>query len=109
MEEKMMRVRNDQPRRSPKRRGRRFAWGDITATLLVAALCMYVFLSLGGKTPEEETTARGTSAPTTAQGQDNALADRLGERTKPAASGADWNLVLVNDQKIGRASCRERV
>ena len=37
MEEKMMQVRNDHPRRSQKRRRKRFPWGDIVATLLVVA------------------------------------------------------------------------
>ena len=53
MEEKMMQVRNDHPRRSQKRRRKRFPWGDIAATLLVAAICAYVFLSFGEKTPDE--------------------------------------------------------
>ena len=96
MEEKMMQVRNDHPRRSQKRRRKRFPWGDIVATLLVVAICVYVFLSFGEKTPDEETPVRGTSAPTTTQAQDNALADLLAENTQPAASDTDWNLVLVN-------------
>ena len=96
MEEKMMQVRNDHPRRSQKRRRKRFPWGDIVATLLVVAICAYVFLSFGEKTPDEETPVRGTSAPTTTQAQDNALADLLAENTQPAASDTDWNLVLVN-------------
>ncbi len=96
MEEKMMQVRNDHPRRSQKRRRKRFPWGDIVATLLVAAICAYVFLSFGEKTPDEETPVRGTPSPTTTQAQDNALADLLAENTQPAASDTDWNLVLVN-------------
>ena len=95
MEEKMMQVRNDHPRRSQKRRRKRFPWGDIVATLLVAAICAYVFLSFGEKTPDEETTVRGTSALAATQAQDNALADLLAENTQPTASDIDWNLVLV--------------
>ena len=96
MEEKMMQVRNDHPRRSQKRRRKRFPWGDIVATLLVVAICVYVFLSFGEKTPEEEPPARGTPSPTTTQAQDNALADLLAENAQPTASDIDWNLVLVN-------------
>ena len=96
MEEKMMQVRNDRPRRSQKRRRKRFPWGDIAAALLVAAICVYVFMSFGAKTPDEETQVRGTPSPTTTQAQDNALADLLAENTQPGASGTDWNLVLVN-------------
>ena len=51
MEEKMMQVRNDHPRRSQKRRRKRFPWGDIVATLLVVAICVYVFMSFGEKRP----------------------------------------------------------
>ena len=61
MEEKMMQVRNDHPRRSQKRRRKRFPWGDIAATLLVAAICAYVFLSFGEKTPEEGKCQGGVS------------------------------------------------
>ena len=96
MEEKMMQVSNDHPRRSQKRRRKRFPWGDIAATLLVVAICAYVFLSFGEKTPDEETQVRGTPSPTTTQAQDNALADLLAEKAQPAASDTDWNLVLVN-------------
>ena len=53
-------------------------------------------MSFGEKTPEEETPVRGTSAPTTTQAQDNALADLLAENAQPEASDTDWNLVLVN-------------
>ena len=96
MEEKMMRVRNDHPRRSQKRRRKRFPWGDIAATLLVAAICAYVFLSFGEKTPEEGPPARGTSAPAATQAQDNTPADLLAENVQPGAGDADWNLALVN-------------
>ncbi len=96
MEEKMMQVRNDHPRRSQKRRRKRFPWGDIVATLLVVAICAYVFMSFGAKTPDEETQVRGTPSPTTTQAQDNALADLLAENAQPTASDIDWNLVLVN-------------
>lgn len=96
MEEKMMQVRNDHPRRSQKRRRKRFPWGDIVATLLVVAICAYVFLSFSEQTPEEEPPARGTSAPTTTQAQDNVQVGILAESTQPTASDTDWNLVLVN-------------
>ena len=66
------------------------------ATLLVVAICAYVFLSFSEKTPEEEPPARGTSAPTTTQAQDNVQVGILAESTQPTASDTDWNLVLVN-------------
>lgn len=70
MEEKKMQVRNDHPRRSQKRRRKRFPWGDIVATLLVVAICVYVFMSVGV----------------------------LAESTQPTLSDIDWNLVLVNHE-----------
>lgn len=70
MEGKMMQVRNDHPRRSQKRRRKRFPWGDIVATLLVVAICVYVFMSVGV----------------------------LAESTQPTLSDIDWNLVLVNHE-----------
>lgn len=98
MEEKMMQVRNDHPRRSQKRRRKRFPWGDIVATLLVVAICVYVFMSFGEKTTDEETPVRGTSAPTTTQAQDNVQVGILAESTQPTLSDIDWNLVLVNHE-----------
>ncbi len=87
MEEKMMQVRNDRPRRSQKRRKRRFPWGDLAATLLAAAICVYVFLSFGETTPEGEAPVRGASTPTTARVQDDLQA---------AQTDVDWELLLVN-------------
>ena len=95
MEEKTMQVRNDRPRRSQKRRSRRFPWGDMAVALLVA-ICVYAVLSFGEKTPDEEAPVRGTPAPATAQAPDNVQVGILTESAQPAASGADWNLLLVN-------------
>ena len=96
MEEKMMQVRNDHPRRRQKHRRRRLPWGDIVAALVVAAIFVYVFLSYGGKTPGEEAPVSGAFHPATAQAQDNVQAGILAENTPPASSDTDWNLLLVN-------------
>lgn len=98
MDEKMMQVRNNHLRRSQKRRRKRFPWGGIAVTLLVAGIFPYVFLSFGEKTPDEETAVRGIFDPTTTQMQDKVLDDLLAENAKPVASDTDWNLALVNDQ-----------
>lgn len=96
MEEKLIQVRNGHPRRSQKRRGRRFPWGDIVAALLVAAICAYVFLSLGEKAPAKEAAVTGTPALATAQVRSEEQTGLSTEKIQPAANDTDWNLVLVN-------------
>ena len=94
MEENMIQVPNSHPRRQNRRQ--RFPWGDILMTLLVAVLCVYVFLSFGERTLGEETTTKGTFAPATAQVQNEEQAGLSTEKIQPAANDTDWNLVLVN-------------
>ena len=91
MEEKMIQVPNNRPRRR-----KRFPWGDILMTLLVAVLCVYVFLSLGEKAPTEDAPVRSTPAPATAQVQNEEQAVLSTEKIQPATNDPDWNLVLVN-------------
>lgn len=91
MEEKMMQVRNDHPRRSQKRRRKHLPWGDILATLVVVAICMYVVLSLLEEEPMED-----TASPATTQVQEDVQAELLAKSTSPADDTANWNLVLVN-------------
>ena len=88
MEEKMMQIRNDHPRRSQKRRRRRLPRGDNAAMLLVVALFVFVFLSWGEGAAEGKNPAR--------QPQEDTLANTLADSVPEEDSG--WNLVLVNSQ-----------
>ena len=90
MEEKRIRVSH--PRRSQKRRRRGFPWGDILAMLLVAAVFVFVFLSLG----ERPADARGSKPDLARQSGEDALANALADSVQEDDSS--WSLILVNYQ-----------
>ena len=93
MEEKI-----DHPRRSQRRRRRRFPWGNAAAALLAVTICVFGLMSFGNKASDDEPPAEGTSTQAAAAEQDITQVGLLTENTREASGGTDWNLVLVNDE-----------
>lgn len=82
MDEKMMQVPNDRPRRSQRHRRKHFPWGDIMATIFVVAICVCAFVSFGKKPQDEEPPAKAMS-PAMVQTQDSMQAGPLVESISP--------------------------
>lgn len=95
MNEKMMQIPNDRPRRSRRHCRKRFPWGNIVATIFVAAICVYIFMPLFGEPQDEEPPGRAVP-PAAVQAQDRMQTGLLVESISPVSDDADWNLVLVN-------------
>ena len=91
MEEKMIRVPNNHSHHRHKRRQRYFPREDISATLVAATFCAYIFMPFGEKTPKKEPACKGNICP----GSRTDTGPCLGWPS--ARNQADsWNLMLVN-------------
>lgn len=109
MEENRMQVRRNHSRRRPRRRTRRFPWGDTLVLLLAVVTCVLLFHSLLQGAPraaEPGPSAAATPAPTDPVIQVSAPPSVPAENLPEEKDDAGWNLVLVNNENAIPENCQ---